>query len=321
MSELPPLSTRTKNPLTPSRFLFHSRLTLAQREAIEGYLAISPWLIGFVLFVGGPILASLAISLTTWPLVERPTFVGLDNFVQLYHDPLFWQALKVTFIYTFASVPLHVAFGFSIGLLLNQDVKGLALWRTIYYLPAVVSGVAVATVWIWVLQPDFGILNTLLRYIGIEGPNWLFSRTWVLPSLILISLWGVGGSIVIYLAGLQGIPTELYEAASIDGADALRRLLHITLPMMTPVLFLQVVIGLINSFQSFVGAYVMTKGGPGNASLLYVLYIYRNAFEYLQMGYASALAWILTLIIIGITLLLFWSARFWVYYEVDTNDV
>lgn len=321
MNDLSPIRTKSTRALPFFRTPFPARLTLSQREAIEGYLAISPWLIGFLLFVGGPILASLAISLTMWPLIDRPTFVGLGNYVQLYHDPLFWQALKVTLIYTFVSVPLHVTLGFSIGILLNRDIKGLALWRTIYYLPAVVSGVAVATVWIWVLQPDFGILNTMLRAVGIEGPNWLFSRTWVLPSLILISLWGVGSSIAIYLAGLQGIPTELYEAASIDGADALRRLRHVTLPMMTPVLFLQLVMGLIDAFQSFVGAYVMTKGGPGNASLLYVLYIYRNAFEYLQMGYASALAWILTLLIVGVTILLFWSARFWVYYEVDAKDL
>jgi multiple sugar transport system permease protein len=302
-----------------ARFRFH--LTLSQREAIEGYLAISPWIIGFIAFVGGPIVASLFISLTDWPLIEAPTFIGLVNFGELFRDPLFWQALKVTVIYTFGSVPLAVVLGFSVALLLNQDVKALALWRTIYYLPAVVSGVAVATVWIWVLQPDFGVLNTLLRGIGIEGPNWLFSRTWVIPSLILMSLWGVGGGIVIYLAGLQGIPTEIYEAASIDGANAVGRLLHVTIPMMTPVLFLQLVMGLIGSFQSFIAAYVMTQGGPGNASLLYVLYIYRHAFQYLQMGYASALAWILTIVIVAVTLLLFWSAKYWVFYEAEVDEL
>jgi multiple sugar transport system permease protein len=193
------------------------------------------------------------------------------------------------------------------------------VWRTIYYLPAVVSGVAVSMVWIWVFQPEFGVLNTLLRYIGIEGPNWLFSRDWVIPSLIVMSLWGAGGGIIIYLSGLQGIPTEIYEAASIDGASALRRLINITIPMMTPVLFLQLVLGFIGSFQVFTAAYVMTRGGPGNASLFYVLYIYRNAFEYLEMGYACALSWVLTIVIVAITLLLFWSARFWVYYEAETG--
>jgi multiple sugar transport system permease protein len=296
------------------------QLTLSQREAVEGYIAISPWILGFLLFVGGPILASLFISFTEWPMIDAPTFVGARNFGQLFQDELFWQALKVTAYYTFVSVPLSVFVGFSIALMLNQDVRGLALWRTVYYLPAVVSGVAVAVLWTWVLQPDFGVLNTLLRYIGIEGPNWLFSRAWVIPSLVMMSLWGAGGGIIIYLAGLQGIPTDLYEAAAIDGANAWHRLLHVTVPMLTPVLFLQVVMGFIASFQVFTTAYVMTQGGPGNASLFYVFYIYRNAFQYFEMGYASALAWMLTLVIMAVTGILFWSARFWVHYGSDVGE-
>ncbi len=296
------------------------KMTLARREALEGYIAISPWLIGFVLFTGGPIVASLLIGFADWPLIESPRFNGVANYAELFRDPLFYQALKVTSIYSFASVPLGIVLGFSLALLLNRRIRGLAIWRTIYYLPAVVSGVAVATVWGWVLQPDFGVLNTLLRYVGIEGPKWLFSRTWVLPALILMSLWGVGAGLIIYLAGLQGIPTELYEAASIDGANAFRRLLHVTIPMMTPVLFLSLVTGLIGTFQVFTSAYIMTQGGPGSASLFYVLYIYRQAFQYHRMGYASALAWVLTLLIVLVTVIIFGTARFWVFYEVDVAD-
>jgi len=297
-----------------------TKMTMAQREALEGYIAISPWIVGFIAFTGGPILASLFLSFTRWPLIEPPEFTGLQNLIRLAGDPLVGQALKVTSLYTFGSVPLSIILGFTLALLLNQRVKGLAVWRTIYYLPAVVSGVAVAVVWVWVFQPEFGVLNTLLRYIGIEGPNWLFSRTWVIPSLILMSLWGAGGGIIIYLSGLQGIPTEIYEAASIDGANAVRRLFSITVPMMTPVLFLQLVLGFIGSFQVFTSAYIMTRGGPGNASLFYVLYIYRNAFQYFEMGYACALSWVLTLVIVAVTLLLFWTARFWVFYEVEVGE-
>jgi multiple sugar transport system permease protein len=292
-------------------------MRLSTREAVEGYIAISPWLIGFIAFVGGPIVASLVISFAEWPLIEPPRLVGLSNYSRLVHDPLVFQALKVTTAYTLSAVPLHIIFGFFLAILLNQRVKGLAIWRSIYYLPAVVSGVAVAVVWVWVLQPDFGILNTLLRQVGIRGPNWLFSRTWVIPALVVMSLWGVGGGLTVYLAGLQGIPTELYEAAAIDGANALVRFTHVTVPMMSPVLFLQLVTGLIGSFQVFTSAYVMTGGGPGNASLFFVLYIYRHAFQYFEMGYASALAWVLALLIVLVTLLVVGSARYWVYYETD----
>lgn len=297
------------------------KMTMARREAIEGYIAISPWIIGFIVFVGGPIVASLVLSMTEWNLIEAPIFVGLANFRELFNDPLFWKALRVTCIYTFSAVPLGILIGFLLALLLNQKVAMLALWRTIYYIPAVVSGVAVATVWIWILQPDFGVLNTLLRAVGIEGPNWLFSQTWVIPSLVLMSLWGVGGGLIIYLSGLQGIPTEIFEAAQMDGANALQRLWSITIPMMTPVLFMQLVTGLIGSFQVFTNAYIMTSGGPGNASLFYVLYIYRNAFQYFRMGYASALSWILTIVIVLTTFLVFWSSKYWVHYDVDVKDL
>jgi multiple sugar transport system permease protein len=199
---------------------------------------------------------------------------------------------------------------------MNQDVKGLAVWRTIYYLPAVVSGVAVSLLWIWILNPQFGVVNVLLAKVGIAGPQWLQSKDWALPSLVLMSLWGAGGSMVIYLAGLQGIPTDLYDAATIDGTTAWSRFRYITVPLMTPVLFLQLVTGIIGSFQTFTQGYVMTGGGPGHATHFYVLYLYQRAFEDRMMGRASAMAWVLFVIILSLTLLVFRTQRHWVYYEV-----
>jgi multiple sugar transport system permease protein len=288
---------------------------LARREAIEGYLCISPWLIGFILFGGGPILASAGISLTDWSLLSSPEFVGLKNYGTLYQDPLFWTAMRVTLIYTAANIPLTIALGFALAVLLNQNVRLIALWRTVFYLPAVVSGVAVALLWLWVFNPELGLANRFLGVFGIEPLGWYLSTQWALPMLIIMSLWNVGGGMVIYLAGLQGIPTELYEAAQIDGASAWRRFFAVTIPMMTPVLFFQVVIGIINSLQVFTNAYIITQGGPANATLFYVLYLYLNAFSYFKMGYAAALAWILFLMILALTGLIFWSSSRWVYYE------
>ena len=198
---------------------------------------------------------------------------------------------------------------------MNQKVPGIPVWRTIYYLPAVVSGVAVAMLWVWVFHSEFGLVNLGLRLVGIKGPAWLGDPDWALPALILMSFWGVGSGMIVKLAGLQSIPTEFYEAASIDGANWWHRFWKVTLPMLTPVLFFNVVMGIINSFQYFTNAYVMTNGGPGRATLFYNLYLYQNAFRYFKMGYASALAWILFVIILVFTLLVFKSSPYWVYYE------
>jgi multiple sugar transport system permease protein len=291
-------------------------MTRAQRrEALEGYLCIAPWLIGFVLFVGGPILGSLGVSLTDWSLLAPPDFVGLENYQALWKDPLFWISLRVTLIYTIVHVPLAISLGFALALLLNQDVRFVALWRTIFYLPAVVSGVAVALLWLWVFNPELGLANRFLGLFGLEPLGWLLSTRWALWALIIISLWNVGGGIVIYLAGLQGIPTELYEAAHIDGASSWRRFWSVTVPLMTPVLFFQLIVGMIGAFQVFTNPYVLTQGGPANATLVYVLYLYQNAFSFFKMGYASALAWILFLIALALTILSFWSSNRWVYYE------
>jgi multiple sugar transport system permease protein len=267
------------------------------------------------------LLASLFLSFTEWSILRPPEWVGLANYQELFgKDPLFWQSLKVIVIYTAFQVPLSILVGLSMALLLNQNVKGLSLWRTIYYFPSVVSGVAVAMLWIWVLHPEFGILNVALSLVGITGPNWLFDRTWALPTLILVSLWNVGGSLIIYLSGLQGIPTALYDAASIDGAGAWARLLHVTLPMMTPIIFYQIVVGVIGALQVFTEPYIMTNGGPANATLFYVLYLYRNAFEYLKMGKGAAMAWILAVLIMVLTAALFRSSGRWVHYEYEGRE-
>jgi multiple sugar transport system permease protein len=289
--------------------------SLARRENREFYLFIAPWLIGFVLFVAGPMLATLVLSFMTWDLLTPPKFAGLANYAKLTGDPLFFQSLKVSATYSLVGIPLHIALAFFVAILLNQPLRLLALIRTVYYMPSVLSGVAVAVLWLWIFNPSFGPINFILGAIGITGPLWLGSTKWALPALMVISLWGVGGAMVIFLAGLQGIPTALYEAAQIDGANAWQRFRHVTVPMISPVLLFNLVLGIIGSFQAFTNAYVMTNGGPDYATLMYVLYLYNNGFRYFQMGYASALAWVLFLIILALTLLVFRSSPAWVYYE------
>ncbi|HEV8637436.1 MAG TPA: sugar ABC transporter permease [Chloroflexota bacterium] len=288
----------------------------AWRENLEGWLFTAPFTLGFLCFTLGPFLASAVLALTDWSIVSSARFVGLANFREAFFgDPLVWHALRVTTVYAVVAVPLQIAFGFGLAMLLNTNVRGLEYYRTIYYLPAVLSGVAVALMWKWIFSGDWGILNLLLSYVGIEGPYWLNEPGWALPALIMVSLWHVGGAMVIYLAGLQGIPTDLYEAAAVDGAGFWPKLRHITIPMVTPVLFFQLVIGLIASLQTFTQALIMTNGGPENATLFYMLYLYRRAFVDFRMGFASAMAWILFVYILALTILVFRSGRTWVYYE------
>lgn len=296
------------------------RKSLRGREAATGYVFAAPWLLGLLIFTLGPIIASFALSFTDYPIVKAPQWVGFENYhTLLTDDPLFWTSLSNTLYYTMLVVPLNMALGLGIAILMNEPLPGMRLFRTLYYLPSVVSGVAVSVLWAWILNPDFGLINTLLGYIGLPGPPWLASDVWSKPSLILMSLWGVGGSMVIYLAGLQGIPAHLYEAAEIDGAGALSRFRHVTLPMMSPTLLFTLIVNTIGSFQVFTQAYVITGGGPVNSTLFYVLYLFRNAFEFFKMGYASAMAWILFLIILGLTFLQLRLARRWVYYEGEVH--
>jgi multiple sugar transport system permease protein len=262
-------------------------------------------------------LASLFIALTEWDLISAPRWIGLANVTAMIDDALVWQALKVTSIYALVSVPIHIAVGVLLAVLLNNQIGGLRFYRTAYYMPSVLSGVAVALLWRWLFSTEFGLFNAILSYFGIVGPSWLGDPNWALPSLIAMSVWGVGAGVIIYLAGLQGIPTDLYEAAQVDGATSWSRFWSVTLPMMTPILFFQLVTGLIAALQVFTQAFIMTKGGPNNATLFLLLYLYRNAFEYFRMGYASALAWVLFLYILVLTLLLFRLSDLWVYYEGD----
>lgn len=294
----------------------HQRASLARRETLTFYLLISPWLVGFLLFVLGPMLASLFISFTRWDLLSPLRFIGLQNYDKMFtRDPLFWQSLKVTAIYTCVYVPMELAGGLVLALLMNQRLRFLSAFRTIYYLPSVLPGVAFVVLWMWMLHPDVGLINTLLGYVGIEGPRWLVDPDWALPALLMMSLWGLGRSMVIYLASLQGIPRHLYEAAAIDGANHWHSFWKITLPMLTPTIFFNLVLSIISTFQTFTSAFVATDGGPLDSTLFYVLYLFRQAFQFFNMGYASALAWILFLIILVLTLLIVRSSGRWVYYE------
>jgi multiple sugar transport system permease protein len=287
----------------------------ACREALFFYLCVSPFIIGFLMFTAGPMIASLIISVTKWNFISPASFVGLKNYGDMLSDELFFKSLQVTALYTFLSVPLGLVAGLLMALLLNAAVRGIKFFRTVYYLPSVISGVAVALLWQWIFNPNFGMINGMLALVGIKGPKWIYSEDWVVPAFVLMSLWSAGSSMMIYLAALQGVPTELYEAASLDGAGAYRRFLAITWPMISPVTFFNLVMGIIGSFQIFTSVYVMTQGGPNNASLFFLLYIYRHAFLYFNAGYASALAWVLFVVIVVFTVLVFRTARSWVYYE------
>ena len=290
---------------------------MAQREELAFWLFILPWLIGFIVFSAGPIIASMGISLTEYSILQPPTFIGLENYKQLFIDELFYKAVFNTIYYVGVSVPLGMTLAFLMAIALNQKLSGQTWFRTIFYLPSVVSGIAVALLWGWLLNPDFGLINYLLSLVGIQGPQWLYSTTWAMPSIILMSLWGVGGSMVVFLAGLQGIPEHLYEAAELDGAGEWGKFWNVTVPMISPVIFFNMIVTIIFAFQIFDQVYIMTsgKGGPANATLVYVLYLYRQGFEYFKMGYASALALILFVIVLGITVFQFSVARRWVYYE------
>jgi multiple sugar transport system permease protein len=288
---------------------------LARQEEREFYLFISPWIIGFILFGAGPIVASAVLSFMNWSLLSSPTWAGLGNYRKLFSDSLFLVTIKNTFVYAIGSVTLGIVAGFLLALLLNQKVWGMAIFRTIFYLPSVVAGIATALLWVNIFHPDFGLINYTLGQFGIQGPKWLQSPDWAMPALIAMSVWGAGGGMVIYLAGLQSIPEQLYEAAGLDGAGPLRKFWHITVPMMSPVIFFNMIVGVISSLQAFVLIFVMTNGGPANATLVYGLYLYRTAFQFFEMGYASAMAWVLFVIIMLITAIQFRLANRWVFYE------
>ncbi|MGI6376948.1 MAG: sugar ABC transporter permease [Chloroflexi bacterium] len=286
------------------------------RDNLAALFFLSPWLIHFFAMIATAMIASFVISLTKTDLLTGFTWMGLKNYAQLVKDPLFTKSLQVTAYYTFLVVPLGIVVALSIALLLNQKVRGLGFWRLVYYLPSVVSGVAVAILWGWVLNPRFGLLNAGLMRLGItDPPRWMYSEQWAVPGFIIMGLWGAGGGMLLYLAGLQGIPTALYEAAEIDGANSWQRFWQITIPMLTPTIFFNLLMSIIGSWQVFTQIYVMTNGGPNNATLTMVLYLYRLGFINLRFGYASAVAWVLFAIILVFTMFVVRSSAAWVYYE------
>ena len=292
-------------------------LRTSRRKAIEGYLYISPFLLGFVLFVLGPALASAYFSLTAYQIISPPRFVGLENYTQaLTKDPLFWKALGNTIYYAGIAVPLSLLGSLGCAMLLNQKIMARAVFRTMFFLPSITPVVATALLWVWILNPDFGLINYPLSTIGIEGPKWLGSTEWAKPSLILMHLWTAvgGGAMIIFLAGLQGVPHELHESASIDGANAWHRFINVTIPMLTPSIFLNLILGLIGGLRVFTAAYVATDGGPAYATHFYMLHLFNNGFRFLEMGYASALAWLFTVLVLILTVVQFRLSERWVYY-------
>jgi multiple sugar transport system permease protein len=293
------------------------RLKSETREAIWGYIFISPWIIGFLLFSAGPILATFYFSLTSYNVVQPPVWVGLDNYVKLFiGDPAFQKSLGVTLEYTLARVPLVIAVGIGLAILVNKPSRLMNVFRLIFYFPAIIPLVAASIVWLWMLSPQFGFINPFFRdSFGIVLPNWLKNQSWALYAVILLSIWQVGQTMMIFLAGLQEIPQELYEAADIDGASTWRKFRSITLPMLTPTIYFNCIIIFISSFQVFAAVFVLTNGGPANRTMVYVMYLYRRGIEFLQMGYASAMAIILVLIVLALTILIMTTSNKWVNYD------
>jgi multiple sugar transport system permease protein len=271
--------------------------------------------LGFLIWVAGPMLFSAWLSLTEWDLLTPPVFVGFSNNVAMFQDDLFWQALRVTSYYTIVSVPLFQALAFAVALLMNVKVRGITVFRTIYYLPSIVPAVANALLFSWIFNSDFGLLNAALRAVGLPKVLWLQSPNWAMPALITMSMWGIGGAMLIYLAGLQGVPEQLYEAAELDGANIWHRFRHVTVPMMSSVIFFNLLLGIIGALQTFTQGYIITNGGPQNSTLFYALYLFRRAFTDFKMGYAAALAWVLFLIVLVLSLLVFRYLGQQVYYE------
>ncbi len=291
---------------------------MAKKEERAAFLFASPWLLGMILFVAGPILASVALSLTNWNLISSPRFIGAVNYGDMIEDHNFWQSIRVTLTYTALAVPLYQVAGLALALLLNQRVRGMYLFRTILFLPSVLSGVAVAALWVSLLNPDLGVVNQVLRAVGVDDPpRWLSSPDWAVPAIVLMGLWGVGGSAIIYLAGLQNIPPALYNAARIDGAGTWQTFRTITLPLLTPTLLFTLLIGLIEAFQVFDTAFVLggSRGGTRGSMLFYVLNIWNEGFRNGRFGYASALAWVLVLAAAAVIVLIFVTSSRWVYYE------
>ena len=295
---------------------------MARREERVAYLFLSPWLIGLVVFIIGPVIASLLISMTDWNLLTPPKWVGLKNYEKMFSDRDFYNSLRVTFRFVAMSLPVYTVVSLSLALLLNQRIRGMYVFRTVLFMPSVIAGTAVAVLWSILLNPDVGVVNEILKSIGIaQPPRWLASRDWAIPAVILMGLWGVGGGVIIYLAGLQNIPPHLYEAATIDGANSRQKFRFVTFPMLTPSIFFQLITGLVGAFQVFDVAYVLAGRGGTRASALqfYLLHVYEEGFQNGRFGYASALSWVLVVIATLVILIVFRSSERWVYYESEAD--
>ncbi|MEV0803364.1 sugar ABC transporter permease [Kribbella sp. NPDC050281] len=287
-------------------------------KTIAFWLFVSPWLIGFAIFTVGPMASSIYVSLTSWDLITPPKFVGLANYSEALQDPRVGQALKVTLLYGLISVPLQTALAFLVAMLLNAELPGMRFFRTVWYLPSLVSGVAQMVLFLWVFNPQYGLANDVLGKFGITGPGWFSDASWALPTVILMSLWTVGGAMVIYLAGLKDVPSNLYEAAALDGAGPVRLFWHVTLPQMSPIILFNALTGIIGALQIFTQGFI-ANGGPKDSLLFFVYYLYDNAFQNFRMGYASALAWILFVIILALTAVTARGSAFAVYYESEQS--
>lgn len=294
------------------------------RRMATGLAFLSPWIIGFLCFMAIPIALSFYYSLTDYPLLRDPVVIGVENYANLLWrpneqggigDPVFYKSLWNTMVYAMMALPAGLLLSLALALVLNLGVRGQSIYRTLVFLPTLVPMVASAMIWMWMFNGKLGIINSALGLIGVQGPNWLNETTWAMPALVFMSLWGVGYTVIIYLAGLQDVPTVLYEAAEIDGAGTWSRMRHVTIPCISPVIFFNLVMGIIGTLQVFAIPYIMTQGGPARATYFYTMYLYDNAFQYLKFGYASAMAWIQFLIILVLTGIAFWSSKRWVHYQ------
>jgi multiple sugar transport system permease protein len=293
---------------------FWSRLM--NNDNIVGYLFVAPLILGLIIFTYGPVLAAFGLSFTKGDYISTPKWIGLDNYRAIWADKLFWQAMRNTLYYVAGVVPAGMVLSLLLALAMNQKLRGIVFFRSIFFLPTISSSVAISLMWLWIYNPEFGVLNYLLSQIGIKGPAWLSSSDWAMPAVMIMAVWrGLGYNMLIYLAGLQGIPDVYYEAAAIDGAGSWAKFWNITVPLLSPTTFMLLILSLIGAFQVFEYTYVMTGGGPVYATLTLVLHVYNNAFRNFVMGYASALAYVLFFILLGLTIIQFRLQRRWVHYE------
>jgi multiple sugar transport system permease protein len=288
-----------------------------RRKILTGLAFISPWIVGFFLFTLYPLLASLYYSFTDFSLFGSPEWLGLENYIHLFNDPKFYKSLSNTLIFAIMVVPASIILALILAILLNNTLRGNSIFRTLVFMPTVVPAVAAAVIWIWILNPQWGLLNGFLRMINIQGPPWLSNPDWAKPALLIITLWMIGSDMILYLAGLQEIPNDYYESAALDGANSWQKTIHITVPLLTPVMFFHLINAFIWSFQYFSVPFIVGvegRGKPADSLLFYSIYLYQNGFRYLKMGYASAMAWLLFIVVMLCTILIFRSSKKWVNY-------